>query len=157
MGLNFKHVDHHTCSEDGLWMNWDAAHSHMRAICFEYWEELDSSAVPMFGKYNVQSGYVDLSDPLRTVGQWDYLANVHDIRGALKSCGYAFYEQGDGYAKPVAVWVPYSGDVIAAEPNSMQWRYVLASCAWGYGAKCVLGDYSGNNRRALFRQARADF
>jgi hypothetical protein len=98
------------------------------------WEDLDSTAIPTHGKYNVQAGSVSLD-------------NKDSIVQSLKSCGWELHPDH-------GIWAPYSGDVVAAM-GSKHWSAVLVSALWGYGAKDVSADVSGNNLRALVRQARA--
>jgi hypothetical protein len=97
------------------------------------WEDLDSSAVATHGKYNVQAGTVTL---------------VHsDVNvAALRCCGLRLDAAGI---------VSDSGDVVATSDNPDQWNAVLVECLWQYGAKDVAEDCSGNNLRALIRQARS--
>ena len=98
------------------------------------WEDLDSSAVATHGTYNVQAGTVDLE-------RADVA--VH----ALKSCGWELHPEH-------GIWAPFSSDIVATV-GSKHWEAVLVSALWGYGAKDVTADVSGNNLRALVRQARA--
>ena len=98
------------------------------------WEDLDSSAIATHGTYNVQAGTVSLDRP-------------DTIVQALRSCGWELHPQH-------GIWVPYSGDIVAAV-GSKHWDAVLISALWGYGAKDVCGDFSGNNLRALVKRARA--
>jgi hypothetical protein len=99
-----------------------------------FWKDLDSSAIATHGTYNVQAGTVDLE-------QADVAVQ------ALKSCGWELHPEH-------GIWAPFSGDIIAAV-GSKHWDAVLVSALWGYGAKDVTADVSGNNLRALIRQARA--
>lgn len=98
-----------------------------------FWNDLDFTAVPTQGKYNVQAGSVRLDDE-GVVAQ------------ALKSCGWELHPQH-------GIWSPHSGDVVAAHGHK-HWDAVLVSALWGYGAKDITADVSGNNLRALVRQAR---
>lgn len=98
------------------------------------WADLDSSAISTHGKYNVQSGTVDLEH---------YEVNI----AALRSCGLEFREFG--------IWCPHNGDIVASTKKPDLWDAVLVECLWGYGAKEVLADLSGNNLRKLVAQARS--
>ena len=97
------------------------------------WEDLDSSAIAIHGNYNVQAGTVSLDRP-------------DAIVQALRSCGWELHPEH-------GIWVPYSGDIVAAV-GSKHWDAVLVSALWGYGAKEVSADVSGNNLRALVKRAR---
>jgi hypothetical protein len=97
------------------------------------WKDLDSTAIPTHGTYNVQAGTVSL-DRADTIAQ------------ALRSCGWELHAE-------LGIWAPCSGDVVAAS-GSKHWDAVLVSALWGYGAKDVSADVSGNNLRALIKRAR---
>jgi len=129
--MRFFHIEQHTCSDDGLWAS--KTDDGFAIIEFQYWAELDSSAVETHGKYNIQAGYV-------------YLTNLDRNLDALKSCGWEFDESGN-------IWSAHSGDIVAAK-GTRAFRLVIASALWGYGSKDVYGDFSGNNRAELFKQAR---
>ena len=98
------------------------------------WKDLDSSAIATHGNYNVQAGTVSLDRP-------------DTIVQALRSCGWELHPE-------LGIWVPYSGDIVAAV-GSKHWDAVLVSALWAYGAKDVSADVSGNNLRALVKRARA--
>jgi len=98
------------------------------------WKDLDSSAIPSHGNYNVQAGTVSLE-------QRDTIVQ------ALRSCGWELHAEH-------GIWAPFSGEVVAAI-GCKHWDAVLVSALWGYGAKEVSADLSGNNLRALVRRARA--
>lgn len=131
--VQYKHISQHSCSDDGLWVHLekDDKPGFAYVICFEYWENLDSSAVEEYGKYNIQAGYVDLAS---------------DPTDALKFCGWELEDDGN-------IWCPYSGDTVA-EKGTRAYQHVLVEAMWGYGQKDVVLDASGNNRRELFKQAR---
>lgn len=129
--VHFKHISQSTCSDDGLWLterDWGFA-----VFEFSYWEDLDPSAVPTYGKYNVQAGVVQVD-------------NVEDNTNALKSCGWEIDAEGN-------IWCPYSGDIIV-EKSSPYFNYCLVECLWRYGCKDVIQDESGNNRSKLIKSAR---
>jgi len=126
------HTSGSTCSDDGLWMRGTSDATTIEVFEFSYWEEMDSSAVSEYGRYNVQSGTVHLDSS--------------DLRQALWSCGWELDAEGN-------VWCPYSGDIVS-RPSEPSHAYWLAECLWRYGAKDVACDTSGNNRRALIREAK---
>lgn len=96
------------------------------------WANMDSSAIERYGRYNVQSGYVDI-------------ASEH-VDSALSFSGMALNEKGD-------VWCHHSGDVVAAS-GSKNHPLVIVECLWAYGAADVACDVSGNNIRKLVREAK---
>lgn len=169
--MRFKHTSQSTCSDDGLWMSLPLAPLSEGEACGDYgkewyeqnlavyelayWDVLDGSAAETLGKYNVQAGFVSLDD-------------MEANRGALKSSGWEFVgpsRAGDDNqrtmpwrevavsAHPLDIWCPYSGDVVV-KYGGPEWCYCLAECLWQCGAKEVVCDVSGNNRRALIREAR---
>lgn len=129
----FKHVSQTSCGDDGLWMSIQGD----TIACYElsYWADLDSSHE---SKYNVQSG-------------WIYLEDANQIRSALNSCGWEIDEK-EGEDKG-SIWCPYSGDIIARK-GTKAYTYCIAECMWRYGAKDVVADVSGNNKRKLIQEAR---
>jgi hypothetical protein len=126
----WTHTSQRTCSDDGLWMRRIDANT-MAVVCFEYWENLDSSAIETHGQYNVQSGTVELDH--------------RDLHSALSYVGLRILNNGQ-------LEVIGAGDLIAqSEPA---YFYAIAEALWTYGAKCINHDESGNNRRKLIRGAR---
>jgi hypothetical protein len=115
-------------------------------VHFDLWEDMDSSAVETHGKYNVQSGTVALYGfdgraDLGHIGQ-----SVHD---ALRSCGYVLEVRvGGGWS----VKNEHDGEMVALDHATA--RLVVADALWFYGAKDVACDVSGNNKRALIREAK---
>lgn len=112
------------------------------------WEEMDSSAVPLYGKYNVMAGSVD----------FEYHLEVHDVScSVLKSNGLLFVDE----PYPTARWnhfgaVITQGDVlfnhddtVAAVWGSSAWWQSMAESCWSYGSRDLDSDNSGNNIRAL--------
>jgi hypothetical protein len=97
------------------------------------WEDLDSSAVETYGKYNVQAGIVDVT--------WDSMPD------ALRSSGW----QID--ARTGDIVDTHSGDVVAAF-ESKRFALCIVEAMWHHGAKDVAYDGSGNNLRALVREAK---
>jgi hypothetical protein len=104
------------------------------AVCeLNAWEDLDSSAIETHGKYNVQSGTVDV---------------LSDCAGdALRSCGWHMD------AKTGNIVDTHSGEVVAAF-ESKHYLLVQVEAMWSYGAKDVACDVSGNNLRKLVREAK---
>lgn len=152
MTKHFKHITHSTCSDDGLWMAWDADTQTMSVVELAYWADMDSSFTD--GKYNVQCGMVVLSLPDTSDWRRDTLA--HDQAGALRSCGYEFSTEADvaTFGCPAgSIVARFSGDVVCRCDNK-HFKYVLATCMWEYGAKEVWSDTSGFNRAKLLRDAR---
>ena len=97
------------------------------------WEDLDSSAVETHGKYNVQSGIVDTT--------WDSMPD------ALRSCGWEIE------ARTGNIIDSHSREVVAAF-ESKHFALCIVDAMWGYGAKDVAYDGSGNNLRTLVRAAK---
>lgn len=97
------------------------------------WEDLDSSAVETHGKYNVQSGTVDITGD--------------DMPAALRSWGWEID------ARTGDIVNTHDGAVVAAF-ESKHYALVIVEAMWGYGAKDVACDASGNNLRALVREAK---
>lgn len=97
------------------------------------WEDLDSSAVETHGKYNVQSGIVDVT--------WDSMPD------SLRSCGWHID------ARTGDIVNTHDGTVVAAF-ESKHFPLVIVEAMWSYGAKDVAYDGSGNNLRALVRAAK---
>jgi hypothetical protein len=135
MKPKFVHTRNSSCSDDGLWMRIEGDGITVAVYEFAYWEDLDSSAVPDYGRYNVQAGYVDLTR--------------HDLYldSALRCCGYKRDEVGN-------VVNEHDGELVCSFDNRPSYVYCLAECLWSYGAKDVVSDESGNNRRALIRAAK---
>lgn len=127
--LILRHVRNSTDATDGLYMSRDGM--TMSVLEISYWEELDSSAIPLYGKYNVQSGHVDLDNPD---------ANLR----ALRSYGWKI--GADGIESD-------SGETVAAADTEAYWL-CLADALWSHGCKSVACDVSGNNLRKLVKQAR---
>ncbi len=108
--------------------------SQTYAVCeVNLWDDLDSSATELYGKYNVQSGTVDI---LSDAGA-----------DALRSCGFHVDAKSGNI-------VDDSGRIVA-EYDTTAWILCTVDCMWGYGAKDVACDISGNNLRKLVREARA--
>lgn len=97
------------------------------------WEDLDSSAVETHGKYNVQSGTVDVTNT-RMPEALRFLGLTIDAR------------TGD-------IVNEHDRAVVAAF-ESKHYPLVIVEALWSYGAKDVACDVSGNNLRALVRQAK---
>ena len=131
MSRRFTHVSQSSGSDDGLWIAIDGDGAAL--IELSYWEDMDSSAVETYGKYNVQAGFVEFTNP------------EHNDN-ALKSCGWALDAQGD-------IWFPDTGGTLA-KANTKKWYWCLAECLWRHGYKDLAADESGNNRRELFKEAR---
>jgi hypothetical protein len=102
------------------------------------WEDLDSSAIATHGKYNVQAGTVDTTDLERAAD-------------ALRWCGWAFEFGSDN-----RIIVNHDGEIVASllESDIESFERVIVEAMWGYGAKEVTADVSGNNLRTLVREAR---
>jgi hypothetical protein len=97
------------------------------------WADLDSSAIPTHGKYNVQAGRVSLD-------------NRTTIDAALKCSGFRLTASGSIETE--------EGEAVAAYAKTLGVHRLIAECLWTYGAKEVVLDISGNNLRKLTRQAR---
>jgi hypothetical protein len=124
---SWKHTSQHSCSDDGLWMRRVDANT-MAIVEFEYWENLDSSAIETYGKYNVQCGTVELDN--------------RDLNSALSYIGLRILDNGH-------LEVIGQGNTIA--PTDASYAYAIAEALWSYGAKDVSHDESGNNQRKLMR------
>lgn len=163
--MKFKHTSHRTGSDDGLWTAIDG--NTVNIIELAYWDDLDSSATPMYGKYNVQAGYVEIPENPEASHEVNGYSN--DAVGSLRSCGWEFL--GDRVTEPafaadkhhrLDIYCPHTGDIIArygkfGSKERRIWKLVLAEAMWGYGAKHIHSDESGNNRAKLMRSARANY
>lgn len=152
--MKTTHTSHSSGPDDGLW-TCIVGHT-VYTYELSYWADLDGTTHR--GKYNVQAGYVEvpvLEAPFvrSDASPCDVLA----MYSALRCCGYTLD--------------PHTGDVVneydgslvcergarrtssAGRKQRRRWLICIAECMWGYGAKHVLYDGSGNNRRALVREA----
>lgn len=100
-----------------------------------YWENLDSSAIPTHGKYNVRAGHVDLD-----------LVTADNQKRALAYFGLAFDAHGH--------IVTEHDNALVAERGTFAHTLVQVESCWAYGEKEVTIDVSGNNLRDLIRAAR---
>ena len=161
--MKTTHTSHSTGSDDGLWTHLDG-HT-VYTIEFSYWADMDSSAIATHGKYNVQAGYVEVPciefpctrESLKACAETDYA--LREMLSALRYCGYTLDpETGD-------VVNEYDGAIVcergkartssAGRKARRHWLLCIAEAMWGYGAKHVVCDISGNNRRKLVREAHA--
>lgn len=125
----FKHISQYSHPDDGLWVH-ITKEGYADVICFECWRNLDSSAIPLYGNYNIQAGTVDLTaDPTE----------------ALKIYGWAINADGN-------ICCPTFPGIITKK--NTQYGLIVIECMWSYGQKDVVLDVSGNNRRKLFKEAR---
>ena len=111
-------------------------------VSVDLWEDIDSTAD--MGRYNVRSGIVDIAgfDAHHALPGY----GAPSVRDALRSCGWELDSSG-------AVWEPSTGLIVAA-PDTKAWRLCVLECMWGYGAFDRAFDESGNNLRALMREAK---
>lgn len=118
------------------------------------WEEMDSSAVESYGKYNVMAGVVDFAT-----------FNPHERLNALASCGWEMWTKLPLWRhvskQPTParlletgeIWCPHSGDAVVLPSDKGYWA-CLAETMWSYGARDIISDESGNNLGKLMRAAR---
>lgn len=154
--MKTTHTRHNTCSDDGLWTHLDG-HT-VYTIELSYWEELDSSAVETYGKYNVQAGYVEVPVLEAPFQRKDTDSYAHaEMFGALRSCGWTLDPlTGDVVCEYDGSIVCERGQARTSSKGRKQrrhWLLCIAEAMWGYGAKHVTCDVSGNNRRKLVREA----
>lgn len=150
--MRFTHTSHGTGSDDGLW-TCIVDDATVAIIEFAYWEDLDSSAIPTYGKYNVQAGYVHVP--------YANAALVPNLVASLRCCGWQLArDAGPRWAEndPLDIVDPYSGTVVCAYGRKgkarRHWLLCVSECMWKYGANDIACDVSGNNRAKLFRKAR---
>jgi hypothetical protein len=156
IALKTTHTSHNTGSDDGLWTHLDG--NTVYIIELSFWEELDSSAVETYGKYNVQAGSVEIPVFEAPFARSDSDSQaVRDMHSALRSSGFALDPQtGD-------VVNEYDGAIVCprgtlrtsskGRKERRRWLLCIAECMWRYGAKDVAYDGSGNNRKKLVREA----
>ena len=159
--MKTTHTSHSTGPDDGLWTHLDG--NTVYIIELSYWEDLDRSAIATHGKYNVQAGSVEVPcievpctlESLKACAQTD--PRLREMISALRCHGYMLDPQtGD-------VVNEYDGAIVCPRGTARtsskgrkerrRWLLCIAECMWWYGAKDVACDISGNNRRALFREA----
>lgn len=126
-------------------------------LTLDTWEELDSSAVELYGKYNVTLSEVDLAklatpralegNPprFRLVGEQCFTP----LDGSLRSYGWE-YRQGEGITDQYGVVCGF--ELNARGERSIE--LVMLEACHGCGAKAPLWEESGNNYLRLIREAR---
>lgn len=144
----FQHVRGNGYDREGLFMRYDSADT-IAVYEVSNWEDLDSSAVATMGKYNVQCGYVYLSDHGPTADRGmdgTVMSDRCELGNALRYCGM--------YVNTVEGTVCCDDGSVICRYDYEGLGYVFAECLWSYGAKSVVDDSSGNNLRTLIRDAR---
>jgi hypothetical protein len=126
------HVSGSSWADDGVWARGTDDPNVIEVYEFAYWHDLDSSAGPEYGKYNCVSGTVDLTS--------------HHLYSALRSSGWELDTAGN-------LVCDYDGSIVSHVTDPTH-TYCLAECLWRHGAHEVHTDVSGNNRRAVIRQAK---
>jgi hypothetical protein len=127
---------------------YDLGDEHIGVVEMRFWEDMDSSAVETYGKYNLMSGKVCLRGFESYSQGPDFIGqSVHD---ALRSCGYVMSKltMGPGWVISNSYDGTELGRGIIADL-----RLILAECLWTYGARDIDCDVSGNNVRLLERRA----
>ncbi len=159
MAYRHKKIGQITLSGSDSLTFYDMGDEHIGIIHFDLWEDIDSSAVQEYGKYNVQAGIVCLRG-FESYGKDETFIgmSVHD---ALESSGWAIVteeqckEPAFSDCKPGDIYFPYDGSIIVKKENKLAYTLCIAETLWLYGAKDVYYDGSGNNRRKLEKEARA--
>jgi hypothetical protein len=154
--LKTTHTSHNTGSDDGLWTH--LVGNTVYVIELSYWEDLDSSAIATHGKYNVQAGSVEVPVFEAPFARSDSDTEaVCDMHSALACHGYQLDPlTGDVVNEYDGAIVCERGEARTSSKGRKarrRWLLCIAECMWRYGAKDVAFDESGNNRRALFREA----
>jgi hypothetical protein len=138
----------HTGSDVGI--VYKTGEHEYSVVHLQEWDDLDSSAVELYGKYNVIVHNVDV----RGYGNGE-------VERSLNSCGLEILTQEAINAKPEAfsdnkagdIWCPYSGNTIAHYADK-HYPLVIVEAMYGYGAGDRAYDDSGNNKRTLLTDAR---
>lgn len=160
--MRFFHTSHSSGSDDGLWTAIVPSSGFsgftVATVEVSYWDDLDSSATADYGTYNVMSGYVYVPDPRQPhpVAPWER-RHYDEMFSALQSCGWGLHYQSPARLHddhPFDVFDPYRGDIVAQWRKRRTWILCVAECMWRYGARDIACDISGNNRAALFKNAR---
>jgi len=157
--LKTTHTSHSTGPDDGLWTH--LIGNTVYTIELSYWADLDGRAD--YGKYNVVAGYVEVpvfEGPFFPPTVED-TGDVATMYRALRSCGYTLDpETGDVVNAYDLTLVCSRGKARTSSEGRKQrrrWLLCIAECMWSYGAKHVVYDGSGNNRRKLVREAHCSF
>jgi hypothetical protein len=132
------------------------ADDHVSILHMDLWEDMDSSVVEEYGRYNVQVGHVCVRgfESYSHLGNdlgWEFIGQ--SVHNALKSCDMHIERDGENGIVRGSIISTYDGKVIAA-PRTRAYVLTVAECLWTYGAKDITYDASGNNLRKLLQDGR---